>query len=453
LKNLIEGGLDVSGSSGGLEAVFLRPIHGDWDVFLAAMSMQQGADVDFAKQISSFKAKLPKAAEGELPSLQYPHDAQLAAYATGQKAVFVQPTLQNLKTILDKKLIPIALLSLTGKEKWGAVLSVDEEKKLAIVLLGTSGEIQNNIQRLFDSDKAQENKNEILSRMIVFIPLESLREIIEDGGNPIIAVTNADSMKKMDAAFGRDYLNAMEAVAANDRRIDIFNDPASKKSAAGSSADTEYLRSITKIKQLLDSGETDYEAFLSNSRAEVYNWEQRIGAVEKIIDAVGELKEKDRFYIGYLLAKERNIQATRNLFLRLTDRPIKLNSMVDCREAYAIGKNLYLLGRYEAAFRYLNLAQARHPLAPNYERWFKIAALKANGEVLDEPAVTPSDPGLALYHKTLIDIENGEQDQALERLEAAVETDSHDSMANHLLNRYFGRPLDSTYFFDCPEGL
>jgi hypothetical protein len=41
----------------------------------------------------------------------------------------------------------------------------------------------------------------------------------------------------------------------------------------------------------------------------------------------------------------------------------------------------------------------------------------------------------------------------LKRLENALEKDSHDSLATHLLSKYFSRPLDERHFFPAQEGL
>ena len=62
-------------------------------------------------------------------------------------------------------------------------------------------------------------------------------------------------------------------------------------------------------------------------------------------------------------------------------------------------------------------------------------------------------PSLNMYYRTLLDLREGNDNAALKRLERALEEDTHDSLAIHLLDRYFGRLLDERYFFSTQEGL
>ncbi len=149
----------------------------------------------------------------------------------------------------------------------------------------------------------------------------------------------------------------------------------------------------------------------------------------------------------------RHVYTAPDLFVRLATKKPASTDLVDCRDAFTIGRQLFLLGYYEEAFRYLELAFFRHPFNSEYELWHHIAMLKIKRVPPGFYSPPDHQPNLFLYYKTISDIENGNPKVALKRLEKALKKDSHDSLVNHLLVKYFHRPLDEKYFFPVQEGF
>ncbi len=118
-----------------------------------------------------------------------------------------------------------------------------------------------------------------------------------------------------------------------------------------------------------------------------------------------------------------------------------------------IGRQLSLLGYHKEAFDYLELAFLRHPFDSEYELWYHITIAKLNRPPTPFYSPPNQQPHLSLYYRTVTDVQNGNEKAAMKRLEKALEKDSRDSLANHLLNRYFNRPLDDRHFFPAQEGL
>jgi len=140
-------------------------------------------------------------------------------------------------------------------------------------------------------------------------------------------------------------------------------------------------------------------------------------------------------------------------FISLAAQKFELSDLLECNQAFRIGRQLYLLGYVKEAYEYLNLAVLRHPFSSEYELWHHISKIKL--QLPPSPFISPihREPALVLYYKTLADLENKHKGNALKRLKQVIKKDSHDSMANHLLNKYFNQPLDERHFFPTPEGL
>ena len=85
--------------------------------------------------------------------------------------------------------------------------------------------------------------------------------------------------------------------------------------------------------------------------------------------------------------------------------------------------------------------------------WYRIALLKLGKPV--PPPYSPPDrrPDLHLYYQTILDMNNNNGEAAQKRLEAALSKDSHNILANQLMQRYFKQPLDDDFFFQASEGL
>jgi tetratricopeptide (TPR) repeat protein len=215
-----------------------------------------------------------------------------------------------------------------------------------------------------------------------------------------------------------------------------------------------YTRAVALIKALLRP--TPYKQNLF-SRPAVTSFDRkgigRLDEIDALVERIGILRDCDRIDIANLLVKNNHVIGAPDLFVRLTaGKPIS-SDLIDCREAFTIGRKLFLLGYHEAAYSYLELAFLRHPFDSEYEMWHHIAGAKLKKPPAPFYSPPTQQPDLHLYYRTLADIQKGHNKAALKRLEKVLEKDSHDSLATHLLSKYFNKPLDERHFFPAEEGL
>ena len=114
---------------------------------------------------------------------------------------------------------------------------------------------------------------------------------------------------------------------------------------------------------------------------------------------------------------------------------------------------LFLLGYHKEALNYLNIAFLRHPFNAEYELWYQITRAKLKMPPVPFCSPPAMQPDLALYYRTIIDLNDGKAKKSRKRLEKALEKDSHNSLANHLLSKYFSRHIDDRHFSPAQEGL
>jgi len=147
---------EIQAYSGVLEKVpVFRPVHPDWDVMLTALLMQGSiSEAGLNNFIADFKAKLPKAAQGNLPRINTPGKARFVALATHTRVDFVPPRFDVLEQLLAKNLCPVMMLRLAGKKYWAALLHIDYESGIAWFRLETHSDIEKSVQVLFDSNAA-----------------------------------------------------------------------------------------------------------------------------------------------------------------------------------------------------------------------------------------------------------------------------------------------------------
>jgi hypothetical protein len=215
-----------------------------------------------------------------------------------------------------------------------------------------------------------------------------------------------------------------------------------------------YLRTTAAVKALLGSAPYVRDPFVRPVSVAVEPpTAARFDQIEDWLQRVGPLRDCDRADIAYLLVKHGRVYQAADLFVRLTTGKPLASDLVDCRDAFEIGRHLYLLGRHEAAAGFLALAFARHPFNSEYEMWHHIVRAKLDQPPMQFYSPPTHQPDLQRYYLTVADVRKGNKARAQKRLEKMLARDSLDSLANHLLNKYFSRPLDERYFFPAPEGL
>jgi len=433
-----------------------RPIHPDWDVMLTALLMQGTiSKTDLNNFIADFKTTIPNTSQGRLPGINTPYHARYVSLATKTHVDFVPPRLELLEVLLEKNTYPVLSLRLAGKNYWATLLDLDSRSGIAWVCIETVSSTGKSLQILFDSDETNDLRGEILSRCMAPLSLAHLRSYLEQSSEPVIVFTRAGLEKHLPGLFVEKDLSEMQrAVAvASDPALSIG--PVSYDPPATPFSDyVRYKRAVASIKAMLYTKPYDQSVFSPTETGDsTPKGLDRLVEIEKRLGRIGFLRDCDRIDIAYLLVRHNHVNADPGLFVRLTTGKTVSSDLIDCRDAFRIGRELFLLGFHEQAYRYLELAFSRHPFDVEYELWYHIVRAKLDKPEIPFYSPPEHEPHLYLYYQTLVDIRNGRDKAALKRLEHALEKDSHNSLANHLVSKYFGRPLDKRHFFPAQEGL
>lgn len=433
-----------------------RPMEASWDVMFTAL-ITQGAisEKDIDKYIAGFKKILPKTSKGELPGIYTPYAARHVALATKTVVDFIVPEYKHLEHLVENNFSPLLLLPMAGKEKWATILHMDKEAGVVWGRMETGSNMEKSIQLLFDSNEHYSHRDEIISRSMVPLPLDYFKKALGMNGSPLVVFSKTGLAEEMPHwVFRETPLAPHAAVAAASRSQRV-------KAPELSPADKDpflrygnYLSAVTWVKSMLQSREYKDNLFVEPdslpTSADGINLFTRI---QSLLQKISPLYERHRLDIAYLLAINNHVGAAPELFIKLAAPKPGLSDLIDCHYAFTIGRQLYLLGHHKEALWYLKLAHLRHPFFAEYELWHQIA--KAKLQMAPVPFLSNSnkEPSLTLYYKTIVDLEHGEKKKALKRLQKVLEKDSHDSLANHLLNKYFNQPLNERHFFSTPEGL
>ena len=452
-------GEQVGSTSMDFKAVPLfRPIHPHWDVMLTALLAQNTISLsDLDRFIADFKSGLPQSARGRLPDIDAPHEARYVALAAGAQVDFLPPRFETVEALLKKGFHPVVSLRLDGKTYWTTVLYIDHQTGICWVRLTTTGDTAETIQVRFDADEEADFRNDILARMLAPLPIDYLQKALDHCSGPLITF----SRDGIHTAFPEQFLKAdletlekaLTSAAAPDRIFEVPA-PAPNESPNPFSAYAGYLRVVAAAKAMLEPSRYDKNLFFRpGAEFQPLHGPARLRELETLLDQAAPLRDSDRMEIAALMVEHRHDQQAPDLFLRIAAEKPFSSDLIDCTDALRIGRRLFLMGRHEAADRYLQTASKRHPFYPEFEMWRHIALAKL-GRPQDRFRTPPAGkPDLYRYYQTLIDLQNGDEASARRRLEKAIEADSHDSMARHLMHRYFDAPLDERYFFPAPEGL
>lgn len=435
---------------------FFRPVQREWDVILSALVLQGDLSVsDLDPTIAGFKSSLPKASQGQLPDLKTPYDTNYVALATGMKVDFVPPLFELIETISAQQLIPVLSLRLAGKDYWSALIHINHDRGIAWFRLENTRKLEKSIRLIFDVKESAARKTEILSSQLIALPLDYFARMVARNSAPVIVFSKEGLNDIMPDRFPADSLEAIRKAVADlgrpgNARQGIQADDQPKLYSAYSS----YLHGISLLKDLLQPVELDADTFLNPSHFPgLPAGRERLHRFVETLSRIGPLRDTDRMDLAYQLVIKDHALADPDLFVRLTMAPPASSDLVDCRDAFTIGRRLFLLGHHSEALSYLKIAFLRHPFSAEYEIWYHIALVKMKKNPPHRYAQTGREPNLQLYYQTIVDIENGQTATALKRLEAALAKDSLNSLLNHLLHKYFQRPLDDNYFFHGQEGL
>jgi len=433
-----------------------RPVHPDWDVMLTALLWQRTiSQNDLDKFIAGFKTTLPKGSMDRLPDLDSPYEARYVAMATGTRAEFLPPRYDLVEALVEKGFCPVLSLRLAGKDCWTALLHLDRKSGIAWLSVELLPAMEGSIQLLFDSDESRTLREEILSRSLVPASLDYLQGALDDHSNPVIVFSREGIGASLPDLFSNEDLAEVE------RALRFCCDPehSDAPSAQGArkglfSGYAAYLRTISSVKAKLEPEPYDQEViFRPPAESSKDSGAGRLREIDALLVGAGPLRDADRIDIAYLMVKHDHTYAAPNLFVRLAARRPFSSDLIDCRAAFMIGRQLFLHGYPEEAYGYLELSFLRHPFDTEYEMWHHIASAKVGKPLFDFYSPPDHEPQLALYYQTLVDIGRGDRKRALKRLEMAIKKDSHNSVANHLLNRYFNRTIDERYFFPSQRGL
>ncbi len=433
-----------------------KPIHTDWDVMLTALLVQDVIARDRLNEIvADFKTMLPDSSKGRLPDISLPHRARYVAAATGSQVDFVPPQFELLETLINKGIHPVLSIRLAGNPYWAALIEIDASDGLVWFRLETPSRTMKAIQTCFDANEGQAYRQEILSRVMMPLPIATFRKYLEINSWPVVVFTaNGLAAELPQLITGEDLAAMHTAVSVIAHPVPLM---AADIVAPGDNPFVRYAaytRVVAAVREMLSPAYYDAKLFdFSKTRPAVPTGIERFAAIEALIDRIGGLRDIDRVEIANEMVRHNHVRAAPVLFLRLTGGNQIASDLVDCDIAKRIGRELLLLGHYEAAYRYLNVPFLRHPFTTEYDLWRHIAGEKLNKP--PEPFFSPPEhePHLYLYYLTLTDIRNGKKTAAKKRLAAALKKDSHDSLAVHLMSKYFDQPLNERQYFPAQEGL
>lgn len=437
---------------------FFRPVKIDWDVMLTAIVLQNGLAVsELDQSISGFKASLPKASQGQLPDLETAFHGRYIAYATGMQVNFVPPDFESVETLLANNLIPVLCLRLSGKKYWAALVQIDHSSGLAWLRIETTRKLEKAIQLQFDANASEERRQEIMSSQYVPFSLGYLTKQVANMAEPVIVYSKEGLQAILPDRFTADTLEAINREIAGRGRqqkaADIIN--AGDSPFASYSGYAGYVKAMAHIQHLLTSQEFTPDLFLEDSQqvSSIDGGKARLQRVARILSHLDNLRDEDRMELADMLATKDHVAGDPELFKRMAAVLPVSSDLVDCESAFVIGRSLYLLGHHQEALGYFTIAFYRHPYFSEYEMWYRITLLKL-GKPVPPPYSPPSrEPDLYLYYQTLFDLKNNNGDAAKRRLKAALKKDSHNSLTNQLMHKYFNQPLDEDFFFQASEGL
>ncbi len=435
---------------------FFRPVEPAWDVFLATLIHQHIiAEEDLAETIAGFKAILPKSLEGRLPDLDTAYDIRYVALAAKARLHFIPPAMEHIERLLQNNLTPILSLPLTGESKWGALLFWDKSAGLAWFRIQNSRAMEKTIQTLFDANISRQNRAAIQTYQMIPLPQDYLATIIAHIDKPMVVLSQDGFSPDLLKHFGEQALGELETTAAWMAGAKRTPEILSKANAPEFVSDyARYLQVMVRLNDLITPKRLDFNLFPDPQRFNSdASWADRFQRAEKLIQGLHSLRDMDRMRLAGNLVENNQVDQAPELFLRLAlPRPVSTN-LVGCCQAFKIGRRLFLMGRYPEAQAYLSISQGRHPFNSEYEIWHHLAGLKQNQVMGPFRSMPEQQPGPWLYYQTLADMQKGKAAAALKRLKKVIARDSHDSMANHLLEKYFQQPVDARYFFPAPEGL
>lgn len=432
-----------------------RPVESGWDVMLTALLTQGSiAKEDIDKHIVGFKKILPKTSKGELPGIDTLFAAHYVALATETTVNFIVPEYQHIEHLVAHNLSPVILLRLAGKKGWAALLHIDKKAGLAWFRIETRSKIKESIQLLFDSNKHRSHRDEIISRSIMPLSLDYFRNALELNASPIIVFSKSGLANEFPDWVSRENLDAVGnavGVGSGKQRIKTPVPPSATADPFLNYAN--YHLTVAWIKSMLQPREYRDNLFAKPDDSPAVSGIDLLTGIQSLLRDISPLYESDRLDIADLLVRHNHVTAMPELFIELAAPKPVLSDLIGCQKAFLIGRRLHLLGYLKEAHEYLELAFLRHPFFAEYELWYHISKIKLH--LPRSPLLSPlnQEPSMALYYKTIVDLENENSENALKRLKKVVEKDSHDSLANHLLSKYFDQPLNTRHFFSTPEGL
>ena len=433
-----------------------RPIHPEWDVMLTALLMQGTiSKKDLNNCIADFKAMIPKTSQGRLPGIGTAYNARYVALATDTHVDFLPPQFEMTETLLENGIYPVLSLRLAGKDYWAALLNIDKHAGLVWFRIELVGDTGTSIQTLFDANESEKLESEILSRSLIPLSLSYFQNYLKQASGLLLAFTRDGLSSRLPKLFSAKDLSEMNrAVAfANDPQRHLTPVPGNL-TGNPFTAYARYIRTVSHIKALLWPGPYNMNLFsLTEAPPVVTGGLDRLKQIEALLEQIEPIRDSDRVDIAYFLVNYNHVGGAPELFIRLTTGKQISSDLIDCRDGFRIGRELFLLGLHKEAYPYLELAFSRHPFDIESELWYHIARAKLNMPKLPFYSPPEHEPHLYMYYRTLVDMKNGRDKAALNRLEATLENDSHNSLAVHLLSKYFGKPLDERHFFPAQEGL
>jgi hypothetical protein len=429
-----------------------RPIEPDWDV-LISMAKHQGDLSDYQQAIAEFKSKFSEVHYGKLPDISTLHSLLLVQEAFSLKLIYFQPELESIDRLHKLGVTPGMRISLSGKSQWCAVLKTFEPQRMALLRCEIENDAHNRLRHIFDAGQEQENAIEILSRTLVFLPLSYLEGIIQSSNSLVVAFLNQHKLKELEnlnLLVDQDQFRRaanLDHLSPDQLSHELIQKHGTEKQTH------QGLFAKKAIEFYLKFDDLDLED-LFESRNIISPDQRSKGILSILQDSELTLSEKIEL-AGTLSQKGPALPPgfDKVLLQLVGKKPPEFFDKLGCGSGFKIGLQLQLQGHFDLAEPYLRLPYYRHPQSKKYDLWYQINRIKRNLSPLDLQGSMKKEGGLYLYYRTLADLQLENKQEARGRLNQVLKKDRHNSMALHLMAKYFDQPIDTKFYFPNMKGF
>lgn len=446
--------------------LLFRPLHRQWDVFLAS-AKAQGILTNVEEKVAELKVKMSKLNWGELPKLDSYHRASLLEHTLGLKLYFLPATPEAFIEFFQKSMYPVYNLQYQGERQWVSLRAVSQDKKYVLLQKQLPEKYQKAVTDLFASDQQDRARRALIYRSFLVLPWKYFASRVEQSSAPLVLLANEGEGRELEEELGnqsmqivRELVRKLHLGASHlykskqiieKLKVERFQGPVLPPTSPQMKELVKDLHRKFLISMLRSYPKISDDQFLKPQA--VLSQDDRVEILDWLLDS--KLKEDLRielmlFFSQYAGRLPRQFQ---DLLPKLNFQFPVDRELLETKEMISIGRFLYFQGKYALAKPYFEAAHYEIPSRSDIELWNLICNLQ-----LGEPLFTPqsrilTEPGMLLYYRFLKLYKAERIGKAKSLLEGVLKRDPHDLMAIHLKHRYLKGELDPRFHFPTPEGL